>query len=323
MPADAEPPTLLSLSCDLLEVVLSRLDAADLARAARASAKLRAVAAQPECWRGAASRIVDNVESIWSPSGVRGLPFVVPDVWRSLCVVVASGLLAREAGTLLPVIVPHYSQLSCDVAASSCDRPEEKAENVLLPSYCYSSWPPNRCGCWQGTRPCYWSSAPIADPTSSTETLTFSLPREGIVAAVTSVSVRAYQAHWHPNAPIYAPREVSLRFHGTAADGTPFAVESARTQFEARSQELIVTLERPLVLPWSRTTMTLSLHGAVQAYTGTADGAHYVCLSAVRVFGAVLLERDLESEAAKMGWQPGNCPGSWRLGVSGRCVPEV
>ena len=61
--------------------------------------------------------------------------------------------------------------------------------------------------------------------------------------------------------------------------------------------QLVAEFDRPLLLPWACTEVTLVLHGASQAFTGGGDeaGMHYVCISYVGVQGMLLLEGETSS----------------------------
>jgi hypothetical protein len=284
--AEHDDHTLLAtISADLLEIVLSQLDAANLANAEGVNRVFRAsIVGAPTCWRAAASRSCRMV----------GLPALLQwpaSTWKELCRTVSSGVGAR------PLLRPG----GCTVVASSSDRDEERPENVLSRSACELTERKTRCSCWGGREPCYWSSAGTGDGAAAEESLTFSnfTPR---LALVHSVRVRPYQAFWHPGHPVYAPRAASVRLESTEDGGPAFSVAAPRVQVDgallvdereslASMYADVATFSRPLLVPWSRTRVILKLHGAAQRFTGAFpgdDADFYVCLSAVGMQGWLL-----------------------------------
>ncbi len=98
------------------------------------------------------------------------------------------------------------------LAVSSCDRIEEKAENLLTPSKCLrlltmhaSLMDPMRsqfmCNCFQ--TPCYWSSKGTRNK-NDFEYVTFKSKYE--VCVVHSFCVTPYMAAFQPEHPVFAPR---------------------------------------------------------------------------------------------------------------------
>mmetsp|Transcript_1644 Transcript_1644/g.2627 ORF Transcript_1644/g.2627 Transcript_1644/m.2627 type:complete len:340 (-) Transcript_1644:360-1379(-) len=114
------------------------------------------------------------------------------------------------------------------LSASSRDRSSESPSNTLYVSRCtkFNLLPQNqnnsrrlqeRCGC-AGFRPCYWSSKSFSksetlrdrDGDSPIEYLTVWLKSSSPIVA--AFSITPYQAFFHPNEPVYAPKRVSLQF---------------------------------------------------------------------------------------------------------------
>ena len=261
--SDSEPVELLSLSTDHLETILCRLPPKALARAELTCKTLRTLAeSSVTCWRAASGLILQNVTCVGAAWPLH--------TWKAL----ASGLASSGAAGAY-VGAPRGSlpfsdlltQKHCaSVVASSTDCPEEGAEHVLRDSQCNLFSGRRRCGCYDGKRPCYWSSGAIAaaDAPIASESLSFSA-LDGEAALVTTVWIRPYQAWWHLGRPTYAPVAASVTFSGTAADGTAFSISSHRAPIERENREQPIWLEPPVLLPWDRVTMTLELHGAAQS----------------------------------------------------------
>lgn len=110
--------------------------------------------------------------------------------------------------------------------SSSTDRQEESHDNILVSSLCQKLFEDNKdnpkfrnnlealgrsiqyrnCMCGQ-SRPCYWSSKPSSTE-NIYESITFLLTSP--VSVIYGFSLSPYQAFWHPDAPIYAPKECCI-----------------------------------------------------------------------------------------------------------------
>ena len=152
--------------------------------------------------------------------------------------------------------VRQEAQLAVAVCeASTTDRPEESADNVLRPSIC-SLEDHARCPCAFGIRPCYWSSSGSTDPTS-TDWITLSLAHT--YHLISSVHIKPYEAWWQQDwptemgepplarAPVYTPRNVYLEF-GEWREGWLWAASGEAHEMAHSSEALELTFARPLLV---------------------------------------------------------------------------
>ena len=144
----------------------------------------------------------------------------------------------EDAKSLLRLVLSmnslgQYLQLNMDVVeVSSMDRTVENPLNTLKKSICLekvreyrekSSHLPQalihrlgymiqvqQCSCVGGNSSCYWSSAPNPNK-SVTQFITYSFGKKNQLSVIYGFSLTAYQAFFHPNAPIYAPMRARLQ----------------------------------------------------------------------------------------------------------------
>lgn len=150
---------------------------------------------------------------------------------------------SRELLMLLKkaIVSNRFYNLAVDICeASSVDRMVERPNNILTESKCYVTLRKNKNlsnsnisaslfhsindygsfvqrKCCVINDPCYWSSAPRKDATNH-EHITIELVTP--VSVVVGFTVTPYQAFFHPDAPIYAPKEVCIQFLHPSATTT-------------------------------------------------------------------------------------------------------
>jgi len=103
--------------------------------------------------------------------------------------------------------------------ASSRDRHQEAAKNVLTPSTCSSGVKEDqmRCQCNGGEGACYWSSV-ASRRSENLDWICFKLISTACI--VTSLKVQPYEAWWQPEdttvspsrKPVYSPKQIRFRF---------------------------------------------------------------------------------------------------------------
>ena len=224
----------------------------------------------------------------------------------SLRGVVLEGDLRALSLQILAVVRrdPQINLLQDVLSASSVDREEESPRNVLRPSRCYDffrlrhRYSPSTdpdvglayfqmlCGCANGS-PCYWSSRPNHSPDKvESMELELSVP----VALVIGIVVTPYQALFQPNAPVYAPRTVVVKFKDQ--DGKCY-FESEPLAVENRFTEQRLVLERPALFLGGTPLLELRHMYQRQTLEGLED--FYMCLSHLRISGLELPGFDVAS----------------------------
>ena len=258
---------------DALGHVLSFLNAVDLWRAEATCLELCALV-RP-LWKALASRAMQGSQLLGELS---------PGLWKALCAEVAGSCQRAPR-----------SQLTAVVCASSRDREEEKASNLLFASVC-DVRPQVECQChphgpFMGSRPCYWSSG-ATNSDDAVEHIDFALT--GYACLLHRVSLRAYSPEFHPHAPVYAPKAACVSFGafqnrvpGSSTDLVgPRLHDSGKAPLRhSRDEQVVAHFDPPLLVLGGH--MRLSLHGAQQQCTLPLFGnSYYVCLSHVAALGS-------------------------------------
>jgi len=189
------------------------------------------------------------------------------------------------------------------VGVSSVDREAESPNNLWTVSRCWEilqrckelhpTIDPGplgfraqlHCGCAAGGAPCYWSSAPRKTPMVE-EHITCEL--YSTVVLVHALSVTPYQAFFHPQLPVYAPRTVSVQF--LHVDGRHCYYESPEYDVAAEFTAQTFVLPRPVLNVGGQVRFVLRGCQQRQTLEGTNDdGAalddFYMCLSNVCLYG--------------------------------------
>uniref|UniRef100_A0AAV1UTL0 F-box domain-containing protein n=1 Tax=Peronospora matthiolae TaxID=2874970 RepID=A0AAV1UTL0_9STRA len=148
------------------------------------------------------------------------------------------------------------------------------------------------CGCARG-RPCYWSSAPTWECTS-TDHLDYTLSENALVE---SVQIVPYRVFWYPGSPTYSPKRASFAFYELRDDGEVDSLVYESTVFHIVMDMTMETFELPRRVFLSRGMLRLTLFDRqedigldvarwMQEYNLPP---YYTCLSYVGATG--LLER--------------------------------